>query len=122
MAFLWKPALFALLLTACAQAPGGVIGAAAPFRPAEAVAAVMAAHPELSVYRTTTLPPHSIETAVGPDGSHQVAFLRSGSGVDSILDASCFVVKADGSIVKTGTFRRGAADVHALDLATCRPR
>ncbi len=87
-----------------------------------AIAAVLAEHPELAVYRTASLPPHSIETERDASGEWGLAFLRSGSGIHSILHARCFRVSRFGEVTPAGSFGRSGRDVHDLDPRTCRPR
>ena len=87
-----------------------------------AIAAVLAEHPELAVYRTASLPPHTIETERGASGEWGVAFLRSGSGRHTIFDARCFRVSRFGEVAPSGSFRRTDRDVRDLDPHSCRPR
>ncbi len=71
----------------------------------EAIAAIVAIHPELEAYKTTSLPPSSIETKSQLDG-WSVAFVQRGSGVPGILQAQCYHVKKEGSVVATGQYTR----------------
>lgn len=88
----------------------------------EAIAAVLARRPELAVYRTASLPPHSIEAERGPAGDWRVAFIQSGSGIDSILYAECYAVSPSGAVELSGTFRRPPDRlVRRLDFARCIP-
>jgi hypothetical protein len=112
-----------ILASLCLTLPGCAAAAAADLTNGDdAVAAVLARYPELSSYRTMTLPPHSIEAAEERPGTWLVAFVRSGSGVDSILDAHCFRVRSGGWLQQTGSFKRtDEATVRQLDFATCQP-
>ena len=87
-----------------------------------AIAAVLAVHPELAVYRTASLPPHTIETERDPSGEWGVAFLRSGSGRHTIFDARCFRVSRFGEVTPAGYFGRTDRDVLDLDPRSCQPR
>lgn len=87
-----------------------------------AIAAVLAELPELAVYRTASLPPHTIEAERDSSGEWGVAFLRSGSGLPTIFDARCFRVSRFGEVTPAGTFRRAGRDVRDLDPRTCNPR
>lgn len=89
----------------------------------EAIGRILAEQPELADDRNSALPPRRIETERSPAGDWRVAFIRSGSGVASILDAICFRVSRFGDVESSGLFRRPAnADVRRLDLATCAPK
>jgi hypothetical protein len=87
-----------------------------------AIAAAIAEHPKLAVYRHASLPPHSIEVERDPSGGWRLAFLRSGSGINSILDAQCYRVSRFGEVTPAGAFARSGRDVRDLNLETCRPR
>ncbi len=78
-------------------------------------------HPELAAYRTTSLPPSSIETKDAPDGWY-VGFIQSGSGVPGILNAKCYHVTAAGGVTLVGAYPGGSGKiVERIALATCAP-
>jgi hypothetical protein len=88
----------------------------------EAIAVALANYPELERYRTTDLPPHSIEAVRERSGGWLLGFIRSGSGLPGILDAQCLRVSRFGEVEQVGMFRRPPnAIVRRLDLASCRP-
>ena len=88
---------------------------------ADAIQAVIAAHPELEAYKTTSLPPSSIEAKPAPDGWY-VGFIQSGSGLPGILHAQCYQVSSASNIEQIGQYFRGNdPEVASIDLATCTP-
>lgn len=87
----------------------------------EASNLVIAQYPALAEYRTTSLPPSSIEGIETADG-WQLAFIQRGSGVPGILNAHCFAVTHDKQITALGQYiRPGDAFAENVDFATCKP-
>ena len=77
-------------------------------------------YPEFNDYPSDTLPPKDIAAEQGADGWH-VAFMQLGSG-RPMLSAKCFLVKNDGSIIKTGEFNPGMdSNVFEISPRTCGP-
>jgi hypothetical protein len=88
----------------------------------DAIARVVAVHPELRGVSANALPPGSIEAAPGPDYSWYVGFLRWGSGRPGVLQGRCFVVDETGRVSGRGHFNaRAGQTVEHLNLADCRP-
>ncbi|MEK7601595.1 MAG: hypothetical protein AAB480_03645 [Patescibacteria group bacterium] len=87
----------------------------------DAANAVIAEFPALAAYRTTSLPPSSIEGKRAPDGWY-LAFIQRGSGVPGILNAHCFYVTNDKKVTATGQYiRPGDAITENVDFETCSP-
>lgn len=83
--------------------------------------AVIAHYPGLAAYRTTSLPPSSIEGQQATDGWN-VAFVQRGSGLPGILTARCFHVTTEGAVAESGTYARGSGQaVERVDLGSCIP-
>ena len=87
----------------------------------EAIGRVLSENPELEAYRTRSLPPHSILAEGSAAEGWRIAFIRSGSGIHSILDALCYEVSRFGEVRSIGSWRRAGRDVRRLDLRRCRP-
>ena len=86
-----------------------------------AIDAVIAQYPELAAYKTTSLPPSSIETKKGTDG-WSVAFVQRGSGMPGILEARCYRVRTDGTVAATGHYARNEnIEVDTIKLEDCTP-
>jgi hypothetical protein len=92
------------------------------FTQEDAIDAVIAQHPELAAYKTTSLPPSSIETKKQIDG-WSVAFVQRGSGVPGILQAQCYHVNIDGTMVQaTGQYaRHDNIEATTVALENCTP-
>jgi hypothetical protein len=87
----------------------------------DATQAVLAVHPELAAYQTTSLPPSSIETQQAQDGWY-VAFIQRGSGLPGILTAQCYHVSNAKNVTFVNQFSKdGNAVVESIDFATCAP-
>ena len=87
----------------------------------EAINTVIATYPELASYRTTSLPPSSIEAEQGAGGWH-TAFIQSGSGVPGILNAKCYQVTEERKVIVTGEYvRQGDKPAYSVVLETCKP-
>lgn len=87
----------------------------------EAVDAIIKLHPELAAYRTTSLPPSSIETKQGAEGWY-VGFIQSGSGVSGILNAQCYHVVSPKNVIIIGTYTREPdRQTEKIALETCQP-
>jgi hypothetical protein len=76
---------------------------------AEAVTRVQDAYPAMADYPSDNLPPKRIQSAL-VDDTWYLSFEITGSGVPSILQADCFRVDADGTVVSAGNL-----DVSPLD-------
>ena len=68
----------------------------------EAISFLKAAYPEFKNYPNENLPPQSIQTKQDSDGWY-VAFVQEGSG-RPILEAKCFLVKDDKTIIVIGEY------------------
>ncbi len=68
----------------------------------EAISLVKAAYPEFKNYPNDNLPPQSIQTKQVSNGWY-VAFVQEGSG-RPILEAKCFLVKDDKTIIVIGEY------------------
>ena len=68
----------------------------------EAISLVKAAYPEFKNYPNDNLPPQSIQTKQASNGWY-VAFVQEGSG-RPILEAKCFLVKDDKTIIVIGEY------------------
>ena len=68
----------------------------------EAISLVKAAYPEFKNYPNDNLPPQSIQTKQVSNGWY-VAFIQEGSG-RPILEAKCFLVKDDKTIIVIGEY------------------
>lgn len=87
----------------------------------EAVSVVIGAYPELGAYRTTSLPPSSIEVKKAVDG-WDVGFIQSGSGLPGILNAKCYHVTPAKNTTLIGEYsRQGDKTVESITLETCTP-
>ena len=87
----------------------------------EAINTVIASHPELASYRTTSLPPSTIEAEEGVGGWH-TAFIQSGSGVSGILNAKCYQVTDERKVIVVGEYvRQGDKPAFGVALETCQP-
>jgi hypothetical protein len=87
----------------------------------QAIDAVIAQHPELAAYKTTSLPPSSIETKPQIDG-WSVAFVQRGSGVPGILQAQCYYVSVDGTVAATGQYtRHDNIEADTVAIEDCTP-
>lgn len=87
----------------------------------EAINTVIASYPELASYRTTSLPPSSIEAEQGVGGWH-AAFIQSGSGVPGILNAKCYQVTDERKVILVGEYtRQGNKPAYSIALETCTP-
>lgn len=88
----------------------------------EAEDAVMLEYPAFAAYRTTSLPPSSIEGKQTQEGGWNLAFIQRGSGVLGILNAHCFYVTNDKKVTATGEYiRPGDAYTEEVDMTTCAP-
>lgn len=74
----------------------------APLTEQAAITAVKQKYPALQDYPSDKLPPRSI-SAKQSDNKWYVAFIQNGSG-RPILEARCFIVNPDHSVVENGTF------------------
>ena len=87
----------------------------------DAIRAVISAHPDLAVYRTTSLPPSSIE-AKQVESVWYVGFIQSGSGVQGILNARCYRVNDSREIYERGQYTSTGGHLpESIDLETCAP-
>jgi hypothetical protein len=68
----------------------------------EAISLLKAAYPEFKNYPNDNLPPQSIQTKQASNGWY-VAFVQEGSG-RPILEAKCFLVKGDKTIIVIGEY------------------
>src|SRR5665647_1838019 len=68
----------------------------------EAISLLKAAYPEYKNYPNDNLPPQSIQTKQASNGWY-VAFVQEGSG-RPILEAKCFLVKDDKTIICLGEY------------------
>lgn len=85
----------------------------------EAIDAVLVLYPELAVYQTTDLPPSSIESKQGSGGWY-LGFVRRGSGVPGILDAKCYYLDNNKTIISIGEYQQGnSGAVEVINLETC---
>lgn len=87
----------------------------------DAIAAVIARYPELAAYKTTSLPPSSIEAEMAPEGWY-VGFIQTGSGVPGVLHAECYRVSTNKEVTSVGKFT-GQSDktARSIILKTCTP-
>lgn len=90
----------------------------------QAIDAVIKLRPELASYKTTSLPPSSIEAKQTASGWY-VGFIQSGSGINRILNAKCYRVtnaKDIKEVVLVGTYQ-GQSDktAQSIELETCEP-
>ncbi|MFA7286572.1 MAG: hypothetical protein WC052_02860 [Patescibacteria group bacterium] len=86
----------------------------------DAINAVIRLHPELEAYKTTSLPPSSIETKEARDGWY-VGFIQSGSGVPGILNAKCYKVD-EKNVAPVGTYAGDSTrTTKSIVLQTCEP-
>ena len=87
----------------------------------DAINAVIKLHPELASYRTTSLPPSSIEAKETAEGWY-VGFIQSGSGIPGILNAKCYQVRGGKNVVSVGTYvKQNDKTVQSIALDTCSP-
>jgi hypothetical protein len=87
----------------------------------QAIDAVIAQHPELAAYKTTSLPPSAIETKPQVDG-WSIAFVQRGSGIPGILQAHCYHVGTDSAIVATGKYvRMDNVEADTIVVEDCTP-
>jgi hypothetical protein len=87
----------------------------------EALSVILTKYPELATYATTDLPPSSIVTKESPGGWY-VGFIRKGSGVPGILDATCYFVDSERTITHTGSYEREGMEIaEDVILETCTP-
>lgn len=87
----------------------------------QAIVTVIKQYPELAVYKNSASPSNSIQTKSQTDG-WSVAFIKQGSDAPGILQAQCYVVKADGTVTGTGQYlQEDALEVDSLNLENCAP-
>jgi hypothetical protein len=91
----------------------------------EAINAVIAAHPDLAAYKTTSLPPSTIKATQTGD-TWFVGFIQSGSGLPGIVHAECYRVAANNEVVAVGQYpmqgaTRSEKVVESITLETCEP-
>jgi cation:H+ antiporter len=76
---------------------------------------------ELNAYESQSLPPTSIKTQQTDDGWY-AAFITSGSGIQSILDAKCYFVSTGKQVAEIGHYVRSPQEFVAdIDPVTCVP-
>lgn len=86
----------------------------------EALNMVFAKYPDLVKYKTTDLPPSSIESKQGQGGWY-FGFIRRGSGVPGILDAKCYF-SDNKNVTLVGEFKKDTTNiVESINLETCEP-
>ena len=86
-----------------------------------AINSVIELYPELAIYKTTSLPPSSIEAKETSEGWY-VAFIQSGSGLPGILNAKCYQVYNSKSVILVGAYiRQGDEIAQDIVLETCKP-
>lgn len=89
-----------------------------PLTEQAAIAAVKQKYPSLQDYPSDKLPPRSI-SATQSDNKWYVAFIQNGSG-RPILEARCFIVNPDHSVIENGTFAPKLEDTaQHLSPITC---
>lgn len=94
----------------------------------EAVALLIDQYTQLEQYQNTNLPPSSIESKQTADGWN-LGFIRRGSGLPGILDATCYFVDNNKNITSIGeykqdNFKENAKEFIAIDvinIETCQP-
>jgi len=85
----------------------------------EAIAEMIVQYPQLAVYQKTDLPPSSIESKQGADGWY-LGFIKRGSGVPGVLEAECYYIDNDKTIILTGEYKQeGSGTVNFVNLENC---
>lgn len=113
-------AVIALLAAGSFFLSGSAAPATAPTRD-EATSAVIALHPELASYKTTSLPPSFIEAKEAPNGWY-IAFIQRGSGLPGILNAQCYHVNSTQEVTATGQYtRHDNVEADMVALEDCNP-
>jgi hypothetical protein len=81
----------------------------------EAISLLKAAYPEFKNYPNDNLPPQSIQTKQASNGWY-IAFVQEGSG-RPILEAKCFLVRDDKTIMSIGVYAPKVGEDSLDDLS-----